>query len=90
MNQMLNAAFSFLLDSKLTENAFKPKVTALPPAQTPEGGDARIGEEVDNTATTKFASVLAVLARQAHLIGNGIPNEYLQVGTTRGVFLFNS
>lgn len=91
MNQMLNAAFSFLLDSKLTENAFKPKATALPPAQPSENEDGAVQisqtrEEVDNAATTKFASVLAVLARQAHLIGNGIPNEYLQVGAVRWIF----
>lgn len=86
MNQMLNAAFSFLLDAKLMENAFKPKATALPPVQTPDDeSDAmqlsQTREEIDNAATTKFASVLAVLARQAHLIGNGVPNEYLQVGS---------
>lgn len=83
MNQMLNAAFSFLLDVKLTENAFKPKATALPPAPTSddENGAAQLlqtREEIDNAATTKFASVLAVLARQAHLIGNGVSSEYLQ------------
>lgn len=88
---MLNAAFSFLLDSKLTENAFKPKATALPPAQPSENEEGAVQisqtrEEVDNAATTKFASVLAVLARQAHLIGNGIPNEYLQVGAVQGAF----
>lgn len=89
MKQMLNAAFSFLLDTKLTDNAFKPKATALPPAQTSEdeGGAAQTREEVDNAATTKFASVLAVLAKQAHLIGSGFPNEYLQVGTAQFFFL---
>lgn len=95
MNQMLNAAFSFLLDVKLTENAFKPKATTLPPAQTSEDGESvaqqsQTREEVDNAATTKFVSVLAVLARQAHLIGNGVPNEYLQVGAAQENSLFFS
>lgn len=85
MNQILDAAFSFLLDEKLTDNAFKPKATALPLTEiTKDEGisqELQIREEVDNTATTKFASVLAVLAKQARLIGNGVPNEYLQVCT---------
>jgi len=34
--------------------------------------------------TTKVANILAVMTRQAHLIGNGIPNEYLKVS---GFFL---
>lgn len=68
------------------ENAFKPKATALPPVQTPDDESGAVQpsqtrEETDNAATTKFASVLAVLARQAHLIGNGVSNEYLQVGS---------
>lgn len=80
MTLMLNAAFTFLLESKLTDNAFKPKATALPPTQPSE--EARgSGEDNDvgDAATTKFASVLAALSRQAHSIGNDMPNEYLQV-----------
>ncbi|RPB16003.1 Peroxin-3 [Morchella conica CCBAS932] len=80
MTKMLNAAFTFLLESKLTDNAFKLKATALPPTQPSE--EARgSGEDNDvgDAATTKFASVLAALTRQAHLIGKDMPNEYLQV-----------
>lgn len=99
MNQMLNAAFSFFLDAKLTDNAFKPKATALPPARAyTDENQVQVlltREEAENAATTKFASVLAVLTRQAHLIGNGlpnenshngVPNEYLQVCVTQLLF----
>lgn len=74
MTKMLNAVFTFLIESKLTDNAFKPKETALPPTQPAEEGN-----DVGDAATTKFASVLTVLARQSHLIGKDMPNEYLQV-----------
>lgn len=87
MDQILNAAFSFLLDVKLAGNAFKPKAMALPPTQPSDDESVVVEQsqtqaEVDNAKTTKFASVLAVLARQAYLIGNGEPNEYLQVCAT--------
>jgi len=85
---MLDAGFDFLLE-KLADGAFKQKAMALPaaiPAEsriTPIHDDDDDGEEKalmeGDSATTKFASVLAVLARQGHLIGNGVPNEYLQV-----------
>ncbi|CUS11477.1 unnamed protein product [Tuber aestivum] len=83
--KMLDAGFNFLLE-KLADGAFKQKAMALPATITMEsritptrdGGEEKALME-DDAATTKFASVLAVLARQGHLIGNGVPNEYLQV-----------
>lgn len=84
---MLDAGFDFLLE-KLADGAFKQKAMALPatipaesritPIHDDDDGEEKALTEGDS-ATTKFASVLAVLARQGHLIGNGVPNEYLQV-----------
>ncbi|KAF3935601.1 hypothetical protein ABW19_dt0204183 [Dactylella cylindrospora] len=72
LNQLFDAGFQVLLEEKLAEQAFK--VVAMP------GPDGRFQEvvEVPPDATTKVANVLAVVTRQAHLIGNGIPNEYLK------------
>ncbi len=39
-------------------------------------------EEIGETKT-KLANILAVVTRQAHAIGNGVPNEYVQ--TMEGV-----
>lgn len=87
MRKMLDAGFDFLLE-KLADGAFKQKAMALPatipaesritPIHDDDDGEEKALMEGDS-ATTKFASVLAVLARQGHLIGNGVPNEYLQV-----------
>ncbi|KAK6349674.1 peroxin [Orbilia brochopaga] len=77
LGQLFEAGFAVLLEEKLAEQAFK--VVAMP---TPGGFDeeGRIQEimEVPPDAKTKVANVLAVVTRQAHLIGNGIPNEYLK------------
>jgi len=72
LTQLFDAGFTVLLEEKLAEQAFK--VVAMP------GPDGRFKEviEVPEDATTKVANVLAVVTRQAHLIGNGIPNEYLK------------
>jgi len=48
------------------------------------GGDDEPSPPTPDAATTKFASVLVVLARQSHLIGNGVPNEYLQIMEQQG------
>jgi peroxin-3 len=69
---LLDAGFSTLVDQKVAQQAFK-----MPPV--PEVSDLegpRITEIVDTKV--KLPIVLAILTRQAHSIGNGVPNEYLQ------------
>lgn len=70
---LLDAGYSTLVDQKIAQQAYK-----VPP--TPEVSDlnaSRVTEIVD-TKPVKLPIVLAILTRQAHSIGNGVPNEYLQ------------
>ncbi|KAF3926001.1 hypothetical protein ABW20_dc0107734 [Dactylellina cionopaga] len=77
LGQLFDAGFNILLEEKLAEQAFKVVALPMPGSVDPEG---RITEifEVPPDAKTKVANILAVVTRQAHLIGNGIPNEYLK------------
>ena len=73
---LLDATFSQLADTKLRSEAYKqsPLGAEPPPA-------ARITEVTENdpaTATAKLATILAIMTREAHKIGNGVPNEYVQ------------
>lgn len=73
---LLDATFSQLADTKLRSEAYK-----LPPLASDPAPAARISEviEIDPaTASTKLANLLAILTREAHKIGNGVPNEYVQ------------
>jgi len=75
LTKLLDAGFSVLVDQKLAVQAFK-----ITPSPTIDS-TSRIQEILpgsENTAKTKVANVLAVMTRQAHSIGNGVPNEYLQ------------
>ncbi|KAJ6264818.1 hypothetical protein Dda_0970 [Drechslerella dactyloides] len=77
LGQLFEAGFAVLLEEKLAEQAFK--VVAMPtPAGFDEEGRMQEVMEVPPDAKTKVANILAVVTRQAHLIGNGIPNEYLK------------
>ncbi|KAH8895065.1 Peroxin-3 [Thozetella sp. PMI_491] len=72
LTQLLDAGFSVLLHKKLVQSAF----------ETPSVGGAApsidlAGFGVVNRAVL-LPKVLSVLTRQAHAIGNGMPNEYLQ------------
>jgi peroxin-3 len=73
LTRLLDAGFSLLLDKKVVAGAFEvptqlhaDTVQALPPQPPPL-----------NRAVL-LPKVLSVLTRQAHAIGNGMPNEYLQ------------
>ncbi|KAK3375479.1 Peroxin-3 [Podospora didyma] len=77
LTQLLDAGFSVLLEKKLTVGAFDPT-----PATTTASGAATsidLRDPLTNRAVL-LPKILSVLARQAHVIGNGtaMPNEYLQ------------
>jgi peroxin-3 len=85
---LLNTLFSYLIDTKVAQQAFPlPTNTqsppssahsAIPPLQIQElhPPDPTVPPE---QRTVKLATILAVLTRQAHAIGNGSnpPNEYV-------------
>jgi peroxin-3 len=63
---ILDAGFSVLLNSKLLDGAFD-LTTSIPEL-----------EEEQAAKVVLLPKILSVLTRQAHSIGNGMPNEYLQ------------
>jgi peroxin-3 len=75
-----NEGFSTLIDQRCAADAFKAPTSA--PETAPQSFDS-IATVVPLAANaerkTKLANLLAVMARQAHVIGNGVhhPNEYL-------------
>ncbi|KAK2064250.1 peroxin-3 [Colletotrichum caudatum] len=61
---ILDAGFSLLVDKKLASAAFgKPDLAQSEPR---------------TSQVVLLPKILSVLTRQAHIIGNGMPNEYLQ------------
>lgn len=91
---MLAVGFEMLIDGKLAPLAFVPSGTIVQtagPGSTTATGDesdasvlrnnGKIAKViVEDSSTAKFASVLAVLARQAHVVGSeSQKNEYLAV-----------
>lgn len=80
LTQILDAGFSVLLDRKLAEGPFE-----LPPPPTSPAAAAQIIVDVSADVLRDRAEkkvllpkCLSILTRQAHSIGNGMPNEYLQ------------
>lgn len=73
-----NEGFSTLVEQKCAADAFKPSHNG---EMAPQSFDsvATVIPPPNLTPKTKLANVLAVMARQAHVIGNGAnpPNEYL-------------
>ncbi|RDW70287.1 hypothetical protein BP5796_08684 [Coleophoma crateriformis] len=73
LTKLLDAGFSTLVDQKVAQQVFK-----LPPtSDITDASTSRITEILD-VKPVKLPIVLALLTRQAHNIGNGVPNEYLQ------------
>jgi len=70
---LLDAGFSMLVDQKVSQQSFKIPSTS----DTSDLNAPRVQEIVD-ARPVKLPIVLATLTRQAHKIGNGVPNEYLQ------------
>lgn len=70
---LLDAGFSTLVDQKIAQQAYN-----VP--QTPDGTEASASRvmEIFDPRPAKLPKILAILTRQAHSIGNGVPNEYLQ------------
>ncbi|KAG6068123.1 hypothetical protein E4U32_001805 [Claviceps aff. humidiphila group G2b] len=78
---LLDTAFETLVDKKLATEAFElPPQIPVPP---PETMDLRASRVI------LLPKILSVLTRQAHVIGNGVPNEYLQdMETVRALTAF--
>ncbi|KAG5969970.1 hypothetical protein E4U56_008013 [Claviceps arundinis] len=78
---LLDTAFETLVDKKLATEAFElPPQIPFPP---PETMDLRASRVI------LLPKILSVLTRQAHVIGNGVPNEYLQdMETVRALTAF--
>lgn len=82
---ILNALFSHLIDQRVIAQSYPQPDFASPPASEASALHPRI-QELDSAVTVvpaeprvKLASILAILTRQAHVIGNGNnpPNEYV-------------
>ncbi|KAG5207283.1 Peroxisomal biogenesis factor [Trichophyton interdigitale] len=84
-----NEAFSYLIDHKCAIDAFK-KPPSVPATQAPEASPANLfsssatvvpsdSQQPPPNPRVKLATILAVVSRQAHTIGQGSnpPNEYL-------------
>ena len=73
---ILDSTFSQLADKKLRSEAYK-----LPPLTLEPLTSERITEITDTdpaAASVKLPIILAVMVREAHNIGRGVPNEYVQ------------
>ena len=73
---LLDAIFSQLVDRKLRSEAYK--IAPLNPTTIPEPRITELTDPEASTASAKLATILAVMTKEAHKIGNGVPNEYLQ------------
>jgi peroxin-3 len=73
---LLDAGYSTLVDSKIAQQAFKVPIQT--PSEDISLSGPRVVEVAEGLKAVKLPVVLAVLTKQAHNIGNGVPNEYLQ------------
>ena len=73
---LLDATYSQLVDTKLRLEAYK--LHPLGGESSPTAKITELTESDPATASTKLATILAVMTREAHKIGNGVPNEYVQ------------
>ena len=69
LTRLLDAAFSHLIDVKISQLSYK-----IPPISD---NHARVQEIIGSDVKAKVANSLAVFCRQAHNIGSGANNEYL-------------
>ncbi|KAI1504215.1 Peroxin-3-domain-containing protein [Biscogniauxia marginata] len=76
---ILDAGFSVLLNKKLLAGAFDIPTASNPNPNPTTAATERIMElEQQGSKVVLLPKILSVLTRQAHAIGNGMPNEYLQ------------
>ena len=73
---ILDATFSQLVDMKIRSEAYK--LVPLTPTPTPEPRITEVTDPDPATASAKLATIMAVMTREAHKIGSGVPNEYVQ------------
>ncbi|KAK4115086.1 Peroxin-3, partial [Canariomyces notabilis] len=85
LTQLLDAGFSVLLEQKLTAGVFDSSSSLLSPAQAQQQqqgstiqSTTNVGASAGSSRAVLLPKILSVLTRQAHAIGNGMPNEYLQ------------
>lgn len=79
---LLDAGFSTLVEKKLATEAFELPIDD-------SGFMANLITESKQTKVVLLPKILSVLTRQAHMIGNGVPNEYLQdMEAVRGLEAF--
>lgn len=75
LTQLLDASFSRLLDGRVQIEVFKGNSAKQAMGQTQEPSDIK----AQSTLTSvKVASILALITKEAHQIGRGAPNEYVQ------------
>ncbi|KAJ9482343.1 hypothetical protein VN97_g11091 [Penicillium thymicola] len=77
-----NEGFSTLIDQRCAADAFKAPTSTSAPETAPQSFDSIatvVPLAANSERKTKLANLLAVMTRQAHVIGNGAhpPNEYL-------------
>ncbi|KAI1212216.1 Peroxin-3 [Annulohypoxylon truncatum] len=78
---LLDAGFSTLLYKKLLPGAFDTPGGAFTSPPAADMGTLAGQQAAQAAASSKIVllpKILSVLTRQAHVIGNGMPNEYLQ------------
>ncbi|KAI4239474.1 MAG: hypothetical protein LQ349_000344 [Xanthoria aureola] len=69
---LLDTTFSHLTDHEIRTDAYRlPDPGRMPRVQ-------EIPDLDSNLAKAKLAAILAVVTKQAHAIGNGVPNKYAQ------------
>lgn len=73
---LLDATFSQLADKRLRSEAYN--LPSLTPDPSPTERVTEVNDVDPATASTRLASLLAILTREAHKIGNGMPNDYVQ------------
>ncbi|KAI5922163.1 Peroxin-3-domain-containing protein [Camillea tinctor] len=75
---ILDAGFFVLLNKKLLTGAFDIPTAPSDPNPTTSVTQRMMGLEQQGSKVVLLPKILSVLTRQAHTIGNGMPNEYLQ------------